>query len=260
MEIETKQYESEAIFVIPETAFPFTLKENSKTAQKLRDFSIKNQISFAVGAFYEEERGSANSVFVFTPDGKTSEPYKKQVLVPFGEYLPYRPVFETFLPVLTEINMLSEDLVSGSESIVKDTPAGRVGTLICYESIFPPLCRQSVINGAEVVLVSTNDSWFGSSSALRHHEINAVIRAIENNVPIIRAANTGISAIIRPDGKIVDQVGADKRGYALSEVPKGTGSTLYTKIGDIVLYLYLLYLVFYALQSMGATKIVRPTK
>lgn len=249
-EIEDKQYKGEVIFVIPETAFPFTLKENSKTAQKVKAFCEENDVSFAVGAFSDEEQGSANSVFVFTPDGEISEPYKKQILVPFGEYLPYRPVFETFLPVLTEINMLSEDVVAGKESIVTATPAGRVGTLICYESIFPPLCRQSVINGAEVILISTNDSWFENSSALRHHETNAVIRAIENNIPVIRAANTGISAIIRPDGKIVAEMGADIAGYVLSNVPKGTGETLYTITGDIILYLCIVYFAFFALLNI----------
>lgn len=253
-EIEDKQYKGEAIFVIPETAFPFTLKENSKTAQKVKSFCQENDVTFAVGAFSKGEQGSANSVFVFTPDGEISEPYKKQILVPFGEYLPYRSIFEIFLPILTEINMLSEDVVAGKESIVTATPAGRVGMLICYESIFPPLCRQSVINGAEVILISTNDSWFGNSSALRHHEINAVIRAIENNVPVIRAANTGISAIIRPDGKIVTEVGADECGYALSEVPKGMGATLYTKTGDIILYLCLVYFVFSLIFSVFSLK------
>ncbi len=244
LEIKEKQYDGDAIFVIPETAFPFTLKETSKNAQKVKSFSVENGVSFAVGAFSQESDGSANSVFMFTPDGKISGPYKKQKLVPFGEYLPYRPIFETFLPVLTEINILSEDIVAGTDSTVLNTPAGNAGVLICYESIFPPLCRQSVINGAEVILISTNDSWFGSSSALRHHEMNAVIRAIENNVPVIRAANTGISAIIRPDGKIVAEVGADKCGYALLEVPKGTGTTIYTKLGDIVLYFCLFNFVF----------------
>lgn len=83
-------------------------------------------------------------MFMYLPDGSVSRPYVKRHLVPFGEYLPYRSFFETFLPVLAEINILSEDQARGKETGVFETPVGKVGTLICYESIFPGALPQTL--------------------------------------------------------------------------------------------------------------------
>lgn len=108
---------------------------------------------------------------------------------------------------------------------------------------FPSVCRASVNKGAEILLVSTNDSWFGTSAALKHHLAASRIRAIENNVPVIRAANTGVSAIINADGTISDILGAEKRGYAVSEVSKGAGNTLYSVMGDVFVLICLVFTV-----------------
>lgn len=233
----------ERIIVMPETAFPFTLRDNSKYAKALSEFTANNGVYLAAGAFSDEAEGSGNGVFMFSPDGKMSKPYLKQKLVPFGEFLPYRSFFETFVPVLAEINILSEDVVAGSEASVFETASGGVGAIICYESIFPEICRKSVNDGADIIIVSTNDSWFGSSGALRHHLAASSLRAIENFVPVIRSANTGISALIRPDGKVVEMLGANKTGFVCSELPKGIGETLYSKVGDVWLYACMLYVV-----------------
>ena len=228
---------------MPETAFPFTLREDSKYAKALSEFTANNGVYLAAGAFSDESVGSGNGVFMFSHEGKMSKPYLKQKLVPFGEFLPYRSFFETFVPVLAEINILSEDVVAGTKNVIFETYAGNVGTLICYESIFPEICRKSVNDGAEIIIVSTNDSWFGSSGALRHHLAASSLRAIENNVPVIRSANTGISALIRPDGNVIKMLGANKTGFVCSELPVGSGETLYSKVGDVWLYACKLYVL-----------------
>ena len=228
----------DTIIVTPETALPITLKQNSSYSRDYSAYAQQNNICLAAGAFSDENGESGNAVFMYLPDGSVSRPYVKRHLVPFGEYLPYRPFFETFLPVLAEINILSEDQARGKETGVFETPVGKVGTLICYESIFPELCRDSVKAGAQIILVSTNDSWFGTSRALTHHLANAKMRAIENNVPVLRAANTGISALIRPDGTVTDTIGAGESGFLAGKLPYGSGNTLYTYIGDIWIAVY----------------------
>ena len=233
----------ETVVLVPETAIPVTITEKSKYKTLFSDYADKNNISFAVGAFNIVDGISANSVFMFDEEGTMHKPYNKRIRVPFGEYLPYREVFTAIVPALAEINMLSEDLYEGKEPVVFETSAGKTTPVICYESVFPSVCRASVNKGAEILLVSTNDSWFGTSAALKHHLAASRIRAIENNVPVIRAANTGVSAIINADGTISDILGAEKRGYAVSEVSKGAGNTLYSVMGDVFVLICLVLTV-----------------
>ena len=235
-----------ALVVLPETAIPVTFFDVDRGYPKLfAAYAEKERISIAVGAFSSEKRPDAadrdvygNSVFVFMPDGTMSAPYSKQHLVPFGEYLPYRRFFERFFPALADSAAFGTDLTAGNGTVLPETPVGKVGVQICYESVFGKFCRAQVNGGAEILLISTNDSTFGSSQALRHHLAQAQMRAIENNVPVLRAANTGISALIASDGRLVKTLGADETGYLAGLLPYGTGSTLYRTIGDSILLLF----------------------
>ena len=235
-----------ALVVLPETAIPVTFFDVDRGYPKLlAAYAEKERISIAVGAFSYEKRPDAadrdvygNSVFVFTPDGAMSAPYSKQHLVPFGEYLPYRRFFERFFPALADSAAFGTDLTAGNGAVLPETSVGKVGVQICYESVFGKYCRTQVNGGAEILLISTNDSTFGSSQALRHHLAQAQMRAIENNVPVLRAANTGISALIASDGCLVKTLGADETGYLAGLLPYGTGSTLYRAVGDSILLLF----------------------
>ncbi len=238
------------VVLIPETAFPFTLREGGKTWARVSDFARENSVNFAVGAFSEQEYDSGNSVFMFTTEGNVLDPYSKRHLVPFGEYLPYRSIFEIIMPPLAEMNALSSDLYEADGTAVFNLDFANAGTVICYESIFPELCRNSVNDGADIMLISTNDSWFGSSGALRHHLANAKLRAIENNVPVIRAANTGISALIKPNGKVIQNLGVDSRGFIADELPLADNGTLYRTVGDVWLGICFLILLFSLLKRI----------
>lgn len=247
--LEELQSRSDALLVqntvvlLPETALPVTFYADRGYARLLAADAENRGITLAVGAFSSEENENGeevygNSVFVFTPDGKMSAPYSKQHLVPFGEYLPYRRFFEFALPALAASDAFGSDLSSGKNAVPIETPVGKAGILICYESVFGELCRKEIKNGAEILFISTNDSTFGSSQALRHHLAQAQMRAVENNVPVLRAANTGISALIAPDGRLVKNLGADKTGYLAGILPYGTGHTLYRSLGDGILFLF----------------------
>lgn len=221
------------VSVMPETALPVTIAENFGYYDDISEYTKGKDLSLAVGAFSISDFGHSNSVFMFDGNGDMSEPYSKRILVPFGEYLPYRPILTAILPALAEINMLSSDLIPGDGSDIFTTPAGKICSAVCYESVFQNVVRKSVNDGGEILIIATNDSWFGTSSALKHHLVGARLRAIENGVPVIRAANTGISAIINADGSYADTLGADEKGYCIAPLSKRRGKTLYSYVGDV---------------------------
>ena len=99
------------------------------------------------------------------------------------------------------------------------------------------MIRDSVLNGAEIIAISTNDSWFSDSAALSMHNSQSVLRAVENGRYVVRSANTGISSIIDPMGRVVDSLGANREGYVTAEVNLRNDLTLYTRIGNVIVWL-----------------------
>ncbi len=242
---ETQKNGFDVDFVLmPETALTLTLDTdvrrmtpNAKKADSLLK-KAANELGadIFVGAFSNNEGQSSNSVFVYKQDGTVAEPYSKYSLVPFGEFLPYRNVFELLCPPLTEINMLSSDIVRGERGVPLEASFGKAAALVCFDSIFPENARLLVKNGAEIITVSTNDSWYKTSRALYQHADHSVMRAIENGKSVVRSANTGISLVCDPCGRVIAQSGVNERTYICSAVPLTEGITLYTHIGDVFAY------------------------
>ena len=165
-----------------------------------------------------------NILRLIDSSGNLSETvYVKQHLVPFGEFVPMRKLIMTVFPPLAEIGMLSEDLVFGEESnlftIEHNGSIINIGGLICFDSIYESLAYASSDNGADILCVSTNDSWFEDSKAVYMHCEQSRLRAIENRLPVVRSANTGISAIITDKGEVVDSLDPLLRGYVIADVP-----------------------------------------
>ncbi len=253
--------EAPTLILLPETALPTNIANADSTyARLLSSVAVRKQITISAGAFSvmtdpEGEKTYGNSIFTFTPDGAMSKPYSKRHLVPFGEYLPYRGLFDRFLPMVSENAAFSVDLSPGHGTVVQDTPCGRVGAIVCYESVFGDICRKSVSDGAEILLVATNDSTFGSSQALRHHLAQAQMRAVENNVPVLRAANTGISALIAPNGRVVRHTEPDETAFLTDTLPYGTGRTLYNMVGDGFLWLLAGGLLIIGIKNRRSSRI-----
>jgi apolipoprotein N-acyltransferase len=112
-------------------------------------------------------------------------------------------------------------------------PQGRFGVLICYEGIFPRLSRQLVARGADFLVNITNDAWFGKTSAPHQHLAMVTLRAVENRVPVVRAANTGISAVVDVDGRVRWQTGLFETVARADTVEWTHIRTLYTRHGDV---------------------------
>ncbi|MBQ7379319.1 MAG: apolipoprotein N-acyltransferase [Clostridia bacterium] len=241
------------LIVWPETALAYTLfnaHPNSATTapmDKVYDLVEKTGATVLVATFTstqyfdpKAEKASYNSVVTVYPDRSYDEDiYLKRMLVPFGEYVPWRGFLLSVLPVLGEINMLSSDLAKGEEAVVVDAKTLNVGIgpIICFDSIYEETVRQTVENGAEIITLSTNDSWFSDSAAVYMHNNQAKFRAIENGRYLVRSANTGVSSIVAPDGTVLGQQDVLTKGLVTADVYARSNTTLYTQVGYLLVWI-----------------------
>ena len=232
------------IVVWPESALPYNITNDIRLLDYISDLARENQVTLLVGAFTYGEDEEYNSIVTVLPDGRLHETvYSKRHLVPFGEYVPMRSLFEVLIPPLTEISMLSYDLSEGKSANVIELEEADIGALICFDSIYDKLARDSVRSGAELLSISTNDSWFSDSAALRMHNSQAALRSIENGRYTIRAANTGISSVIAPNGKTMESLDALEEGYICTDVYARNERTLYSYLGNFFVYLCVLWVI-----------------
>jgi apolipoprotein N-acyltransferase len=174
-----------------------------------------------------------NSAFLLGPDATVLGRYDKVHLVPFGEYIPLRRLLFFLDKLVAGIG----DFRSGETYTVMAIPQGRFAVLICFEIIFPDLVRHFVYHGAQFLVNMTNDAWFGHSPASYQHLSMVVFRAVENRLPIVRAANTGISAVIDPTGRLSQQTDLFVRTWIKTRItPAGVATTFYTRWGDLFAY------------------------
>lgn len=150
---------------------------------------------------------SYNSAFLVDDQSSVVERYDKMRLVPFGEYVPWRLIFGPIGIERLAYSFGVSDFVAGKEAKVFSLKEKhQFSVLICFEDIFPFLARRFAEKGAEFLIVITNDAWFGKSAAPYQHLQASIFRAIENGIPLIRSANTGVSAFIDRTGRVIDRV------------------------------------------------------
>jgi apolipoprotein N-acyltransferase len=174
-----------------------------------------------------------NSGSLVSPGGEWVGRYDKMHLVPFGEYVPFKPIFGFAGGLTKEVG----DYSSGKSRAPLQAGKGKLGVFICYESIFPDEIRQLAANGAQVFVNLSNDGWYGDSGAYAQHLKQARMRAVENDRWLLRDTNTGVTAVIDPYGRVVSSIPRKVRAaldanYALTDV-----TTFYTRYGDWFAYL-----------------------
>jgi apolipoprotein N-acyltransferase len=173
-----------------------------------------------------------NSLALLEPDGRATAVYDKHHLVPFGEYIPLAPAIARFgLPALTTLT--STGFAAGPGPLLVDVPGlPPFLPLICYEAIFPHGLRVPG-DRPEWLVQITNDAWFGRLAGPYQHLAQARVRAIEQGLPLARAANTGISAVIDARGRIVAELGLGAAGHIDAELPAALPPTHYARFGDL---------------------------
>lgn len=251
--------EGAEMVVWPETSFPYTLNRFGQLREFVKGLAKECNVTLIVGALYTDENDrDYNVLYQIEPDGTISENvYAKRHLVPFGEYVPMRDVIMTLIPPLANLSALGSDLTPGADPALFETEWGKMGGLICFDSIYEELALDSVRYGAGVLLLSSNDSWFYDSAAIYQHERQAMLRAIETGRYLVRSGNTGISTVITEKGEHKAWVEALEQGHFTVEVEVHTENTLYTTIGNVLVYLCLL---FYMLLAFWGLYLGRETR
>ncbi len=236
LELSTGPGFAEVSHVIwPETAVPFFLSLESQ-ARRLAARAAPAGGALVTGALRSPRAETAapvfNSLHVIDPGGEILATYDKAHLVPFGEYFPGRdwPLIEAL--GLTGLAAGSRDISAGQDRRPIEIPGlPPAAVLICYEAIF----SGAVVHGARpgLLLNVTNDAWFGTSGGPHQHFAAARLRAVEEGLPLIRAANTGISAVIDPYGRLRSVIALSTRGVADSGLPAALAPTLFSYWGQL---------------------------
>lgn len=231
--------EGATLMVWPETAITKDFREGSIARIRVSNIAKETGTYQLVGAYHHETKDGVtyrhNSIYLIYPDGSVSENiYHKQHLVPFGEYVPLEGFIRAVFPPLANLEMLQDGstLTPGKSPAIFDEEMGKIGALVCFDTIYESLARSSVAAGAELIAIGTNDSWFFDSAAVHMHNRQAILRAIENRRYVLRAANTGVSSIISPTGEELAHIDPLVEGYAVAEVSFVSSRTLYSYIGD----------------------------
>jgi len=229
----------------PESSTPFTFEEDPERERAMRELAreVNVPILFGSDQVVAERVGPSaatgshyNAAFQLAPDGTTSAVYRKIHLVPFGEFVPLSD-WLTFFPPLVQTLAGFAPFTPGDSMIMLPVGRHRASTAICYEVVYPSLVREAVTRGSELLTTITNDAWYGHSSAPFQHFAMASMRAIEHGRYMARAANTGISGVVDPYGRVVAQSAIFERVGLVQEVRFLTGRTIYTAVGDVVAYL-----------------------
>jgi apolipoprotein N-acyltransferase len=174
-----------------------------------------------------------NSLMVFGPGGRLAAVYDKIHLVPFGEYLPFQSTLESI--GLEQLTRMRGGFAAGAapRPLLSIPGLPRVGALVCYEAIFPTEVVQGIERPGLLVNI-TNDGWFGDSIGPHQHLHQARVRAVEQGLPLIRAANNGISAVVDAQGRILAQLPLNARGVIDSGLPRIGAPTLYVRYGEAI--------------------------
>ena len=236
---EQAALEGADVIVWPETAVPIKLKQYPEYMERLEMLAREHEAILLLGVFVKGgELGDYNAIVMIDETGGLYDGfYAKRHLVPFGEYVPLRPLIEVICPPILELSQLASGTTPGEDSAVFATSIGGIGSMICFDSIYEQLSLDSARDGAELICISTNDSWFFDSAAVHMHNAQAKLRAIETGRFVVRAANTGVSSVITPTGKEIARLDALKEGIVTAEVEMRSDVTLYTRIGNLFVYL-----------------------
>ena len=229
--------------VLPETALPL-LRHNVPLylVEQLREHARRNGGDMLIGSFERDQDGYYNSVF--TLGSADEQHYRKQHLVPFGEFIPLRPVLGWFINGVLDIPM--SDLARGDKRQAPLNVAGqRVAVNICYEDVFGEEIIRALPEATLLVNV-TNDAWYGHSHAAAQHNQIAQMRALETGRMMLRATNTGVTSIIGADGKVLQQLPQHEEAVLLGMAQGYDGATPYVRWGNAAVMLLISAMLAYA--------------
>jgi apolipoprotein N-acyltransferase len=227
------------LVIWPESTMNFEFDRDSALRRKLAEFTQRNRIFLLINTWgfpdpADHSQALYNSTVLISPEGEKIAEYDKNALVPFGEYIPGR----SWLPFLSDVKALVGEITPGNTLTLSEVAGAKLGTLICFETTRPDLARRMRGEGASSIVQLSNEAWFGPTSAPKQMLTTAVFRAVENNVEVIRAANTGFAARIDRYGTVHGETPMFETATRTWKVKtanevRGDGVTFYTLHGDV---------------------------
>jgi len=221
------------LLIWPETALPFYVRLEAPKLERIFDLLKEVNVPLLVG--YPDATLSLsggvtthNAAGLMLPSHTIVAQYDKIHLVPFGERIP----FQELLPFLGKIDLGQAEWTPGTTPVLFPFRNAPFGVLICFESIFPELARDYGIDGARFLVNITNDEWFGPTAAPRQHADMAILRCVEQELGMARCANTGISMIIDPMGRVTQRSPLFREAIITGDVELGGSPTLFRVWGD----------------------------
>lgn len=238
------------LIVWPESSLDTDPLANSTFGDAVASTARAVGAPIAAGAALDGPGGRfRNTTVMWNTSGEVEESYVKRHLVPFGEYVPGRSFIErTFGSFVEELEQVPTDAAPGDEVTIFEIPAGRFASVICFESTFPDDVRSFVGEGARLLVVSTNNSSFERTAASRQHVAFSRLRAAEHHMWVLHVALTGISAIVAPDGEVIEETGLFEEAVLTPKVRLATSATFYARTGD---WLPLISVALVLLLSVG---------
>jgi apolipoprotein N-acyltransferase len=219
------------VVIWPESPMNFTYARDTEFRELVARFAAKNHTSVIFNSLEPAPLGGAyNAAVMVNEEGRLVAQYDKIRLLPFGEYVPV----PRWLPGASVIPVMVGDFTPGADYTLMPVGQARAGVFICFESAFPSIAREFAGAGADVLINISNDGYLGPTPVRQQHLANVVFRAVENDRPILRVTNTGISAYISPRGLVSDATEGfqpDVRTWTVNRVVNG--KTFYTLYGDV---------------------------
>lgn len=233
------------LIIWPEAAFPWVIKTDVTDMDPVilgldEDEFGKLPFTLLGNVAAADDHELYNSATLLDAKGQVVGRYHKTHLVPFGEYIPYKKL----LFFARKLTRPVGNFLAGTSFAPLSAGRANAGVLICYEDIFPEISREAVRRGAGFLANLTNDAWYGVSSAPYQHLAISVFRAVENRRYLLRATNTGVSAVISPTGKLLVESGLFQQATIVAPVAIMSATSTYTRTGDWFAYACLLYACF----------------
>jgi apolipoprotein N-acyltransferase len=225
----------------PESSTPFFFEEDRAAADRVRAIAREARVPILLGSDQIDWRVDGNervpdkyynSAFLVRADGTTAGSYRKMHLVPFGEYVPLKELLFFAGPLVEAVGPFS----AGTDPALLPVNGHPISVAICYEVVYPNLIRRFVGRGSELLTTITNDAWFGRTSAPHQHFAQASMRAIEEGRYLVRSANTGISGIVDPYGRVLEKTDIFQSAVLVGEARFLRTSTFYARHGDVLPY------------------------
>jgi apolipoprotein N-acyltransferase len=224
----------------PESSTPSPLLGNQMTWDLVRGLAEQHAGDFLLGTVHWGEEGDYNSIALLTSRGSSVQLHHKIHLVPFGEYVPLREEFPPLAAVVGEL--VPDDFDPGREFTIMEMEAKpvKIAPLVCFEDTLGDLVRRFALGGAQLLVTVTNDGWFLESAGSLQHLRNSLFRCVETKLPMVRAANTGVTCAIDRFG-VVREVLRDEKGstfiqgvlFGKVEVPVEPQTTFYSRHGEV---------------------------